>query len=300
MSNNNNLPAGLTSITDDLERYTDTFMKGFWPNSSDVTVIRSWLRDELDDAVIDDIAQKFSPSHQVNVMGVGTGDGSMDSIIIGKFREVFGNLRYTVIEPGSVIEQFKTVHLSDEVKEVTFDWKNKTLSDVCRDDAMKLKNKFVFISAIHSAYYFDNLVDSLSNLLDFLVDGGSLMIIVNSDDNTLVKFLNNLSWRENNTQSRLAEKIAQFAESKDLHLVTFNLPARINVTSCFDQSSKEGGKLLDFLTEVAYFRETASDDIKKETLSVMRSLSTQDEDEKLYFGTNCKAMILTKNHTVDY
>ncbi|XP_781932.1 histamine N-methyltransferase [Strongylocentrotus purpuratus] len=291
---NNNLPAGMTSIMEDLDRYKDTFMTGFWPNSGDVAVIRSWLRDDLDDSVIDEIAQKFSSSLEVNVMGVGTGDGSMDSIIIGKFRQKFGKLRYTVIEPGSVIEQFKNkVHSNDELNDIEFDWKDTTFSEVCRD-ATSLKNKFVFISAIHSAYYFEDFSDSMSHLLDFLVDGGALMIIANSDDNTLVKFLDNLSWKEENTQSRLTEKTAQFAEAKARPLVTFDLPAQINVTSCFDETSEEGGKLLDFLTEVAYFRETASSDIKKETMSLMKSLSTEGDDGKLYFGTNCKAMIMTK------
>lgn len=104
----------------------------------------------------------------------------MDSIIIGKFRQKFGNLRYTVIEPGSVIEQFKNkVHSNDDLKDIAFDWKDETLSEVCRD-ATSLKNKYVFISAIHSAYYFEDVSDSMSHLLDFLVDGGALMIIANS------------------------------------------------------------------------------------------------------------------------
>ena len=104
----------------------------------------------------------------------------MDLIIANNFRQNFGKLRYTVIEPGSVIEQFKNkVYSNNEMKGVVFDWKNSTLAEVCRD-ASSYEGKFIFISAIHSAYYFDHFEDSISHLFNYLAVGGALMFIVNT------------------------------------------------------------------------------------------------------------------------
>ena len=115
-----------------------------------------------------------------------------------------------------------------------------------------------------------------------------------TDDNALVRFLNHLSWKEANTQARLTDTVRTFAEVAELRLKTFDIPAKINVTSCFDPNSEVGNKLLDFLTETAHFRATAPREFLEETLEVMTSMATAEDDGKSCFDTNCEAMLIFK------
>ncbi|XP_072164371.1 histamine N-methyltransferase-like [Diadema setosum] len=352
MENNNSVKVFRpVSLTEDLDRYTDTFMTAFWPNSEDVEVIRQWLRHDFEKEVV---AKLAAPSHRcdwrINALGVGTGDGSMDEIIIEKLRLYFGKVRYTAVEPGKVIEQFEhRVHNSIDLKATEFSWKNMTYEDFCRSET-KHSRKFTFISLIHSAYYFDDIQESLRSLMGSLEKGGALLIIVNrgwlfmplhvpggarhefdthescrpraihptshtpheldtktdkanesnsgqtrpTNDNDLETFLSSLSWKTKNTQSRRVEEIQAFAASENIPLATYLLSARINVTSCFDESSEEGDKLLDFLTETAYLRRTAPTSVLRETLDVLKMVSKEDEEGMRYFCTACDAMLLFK------
>ncbi|XP_071481092.1 histamine N-methyltransferase-like [Diadema antillarum] len=298
MENNNSVKVFRpVSLTEDLDRYTDTFMTAFWPNSEDVEVIRQWLRQDFEKEVV---AKLAAPSHgcdwRINALGVGTGDGSMDEIIIEKLRLYFGKVRYTAVEPGKVIEQFeRRVHNSLDLKATEFSWKNMTYEDFCRSE-MKHGRKFTFISLIHSAYYFDDIQESLRSLMGSLERGGALLIIVNRDDNDLETFLSSLSWKTKNTQSRRVEEIQAFAASENIPFTTYLLSARINVTSCFDESSEEGDKLLDFLTETAYLRRTAPTSVLRETIDVLKMVSKEDEEGLRYFCTACDAMLLFKEH----
>ncbi|XP_071503155.1 histamine N-methyltransferase-like [Diadema antillarum] len=283
------------SLTEDLDRYSDTFMTAFWPNSEEVRVIRQWLRHDFEKEVV---AKLAALSHgcdwRINALGVGTGDGSMDEIIIEKLRLYLAKVRYTAVEPGKIIEQFeRRVHNSLDLKATEFSWKNMTYEDFCRSET-KHSRKFTFISSIHSAYYFDDIQESLRFLMGSLEKGGALLIIVNRDDNDLETFLSSLSWKTKNTQSRRVEEIQAFAASENIPLTTYLLSARINVSSCFDESSEEGDKLLDFLTDTAYLRRTAPTSVLRETLDVLKMVSKEDEEGLRYFCTPCDAMLLFK------
>ena len=107
----------------------------------------------------------------------------MDEIIIGKFRQHFGKVLYTVVEPGNVIDKFRQrVKEGDELVDVEFAWRNTKYDDFCRgiEDA---EAKFDFISLVHSAYYMEDLTSSLYKLVDSLNEGGALLIITNTGKN---------------------------------------------------------------------------------------------------------------------
>ena len=104
----------------------------------------------------------------------------MDEIIIGKFRQHFGKVRYTVVEPGNVIEKFRQrAKEGDELADVEFTWRNTKYDDFCRG-IENAEKKFDFISLIHSAYYMEDLTSSLQKLVDSLNEGGALLIITNT------------------------------------------------------------------------------------------------------------------------
>ena len=103
----------------------------------------------------------------------------MDEIMIGKLCQHFPRFSYTVVEPGKAIEQFKhRVDRKDEFKTVDFCWSNMTYEEFCRSES-ESDRKFSFISLVHSAYYLDNLRQSLRCLMGSIKDGGVLLIMLN-------------------------------------------------------------------------------------------------------------------------
>ena len=100
--------------------------------------------------------------------------------MIRQFRQHFGRVRYTVVEPGNVIENFKQrAKESRDLENVQFTWKNMTYDEFCREEINNEK-KYAFIGMIHSVYYMDDLTKTLAKLVGSLTRGGALLIMSNS------------------------------------------------------------------------------------------------------------------------
>ena len=118
-------------------------------------------------------------------------------------------------------------------------------------------------------------------------------IVYLTEDDGVARFQSHFSWR-NNTQryARITEQVRKFAEFAHLRHKTFHIPSKLNVTSCIDPASVEGSKLLDFLTDIAHFRETAPSDVTKETLEAMTSLAKMGDDGNCYVELDCDVMLI--------
>ena len=74
----------------------------------------------------------------------------------------------------------------------------------------------------------------------------------------------------------------------------YNNEYSIDVTDVFDEVSREGNLLLDFLTHTANFRETGDKQLVKETLALIKDLST-DKDGR-HFGEKKESLVVIYNH----
>ena len=70
----------------------------------------------------------------------------------------------------------------------------------------------------------------------------------------------------------------------------YNNEYSIDVTDVFDEVSREGNLLLDFLTYSKNFRKTADKQLVKETLALMKDLSTVKDGKRL--GEKKESLIL--------
>ncbi|XP_071490781.1 histamine N-methyltransferase-like [Diadema antillarum] len=185
MTNNYN-PGRLTD-KEHLTRYHDIFTNTFLPNSDEIQVIFQWLQNDFEHEILPRLVSASGKGSQLKALGVGTGDGDKDQVIIRKLIKHFGRLSYTIVEPGGIIEKFRlNVSTDPELRAAQYTWHNVPFENFCLKTSGS-SDKYEFISVIHSVYYLKDTTSSLKCLLEILQDGGVLMFIIN--DGTYLYFI---------------------------------------------------------------------------------------------------------------
>ena len=72
--------------------------------------------------------------------------------------------------------------------------------------------------------------------------------------------------------------------------------SRVDITQCFDQASEDGRLLLDFLTQVLKFKETASEEFQKEVMEYLASshCSERTSEGQVLFNNDWDAVVVGK------
>ena len=143
------------------------------------------------------------------------------------------------------------------------------------------RTKFDVIYFAHSIYYLD-INESLSHCLENELNAyGSLFVMVNGVD--LIYWVldkqHSPNWHGKPDDSvgesyETVEKVVKFDEEGGWRPEVFNQEHSIDVTDVFDAESTEGNLLFDFLTHKKNFRDTADKQVVKETLALIKDLST--------------------------
>ena len=69
----------------------------------------------------------------------------------------------------------------------------------------------------------------------------------------------------------------------------------LEITKCFDEASEEGVLLVDFLTHVAKFKETATEDQQKQLMEYLASSHCSEKDgERVLSNNDWDALIASK------
>ena len=142
---------------------------------------------------------------------------------------------------------------------------------------------------MHSLYYVD-IEEALSHCIENeLHTNGSLLCMVEGPD--LISWVLDKqrfpNWYAKPGDSvpdsfKTVEKLFKFLGEAGWRYEVFNQESPIDVTDVFDPESTEGNLLLDFLTHSKNFRHTAGEQLVKETLALIKELSTI-KDER-HFG----------------
>ena len=72
--------------------------------------------------------------------------------------------------------------------------------------------------------------------------------------------------------------------------------SRVDITQCFDEASEDGRLLLDFLTHVLRFKETASEELQKEVMEYLASsnCSEKTSEGQVLFNNDWDAVVFGK------
>ena len=235
-----------------------------------------------------------------NILSVGSGTGEVDMEILKVMKEELQRTQgrdqikiyNRAIEPSEyACDLYKSAVKRVNDQQIDFDVRCQTFQEYKERGPEKPEecNKFDVIHFMHSIYYVD-IEEALSHCIENeLHTNGSLLCMVEGPD--LISWVLDKQrfpdWHAKPGDSvpdsfKTVEKLFKFLGEAGWRYEVFNQESPIDVTDVFDPESTEGNLLLDFLTHSKNFRHTADEQLVKETLALIKELSTI-KDER-HFG----------------
>ncbi|XP_078686484.1 histamine N-methyltransferase-like isoform X2 [Branchiostoma floridae x Branchiostoma belcheri] len=115
------------------------------------------------------------PGAALRVLGIGSGSGEMDSVMLKKLLQRHNSVYSRVVEPSEeMIGRYKSLVREDaSLGAVKFDWRQQTAEEYF---TTKEDTKFHLIHAIQVLYHVEDLHATLRNMWEQLADGGCMFI----------------------------------------------------------------------------------------------------------------------------
>ncbi|XP_041475901.1 histamine N-methyltransferase-like [Lytechinus variegatus] len=232
-----------------------------------------WANNVFPGAIVQKLASKPNQSQGADdgaicSLGIGTGNGEYELHLLKQLSSRFPRIKHVVIEPShDFIQEYQTEAANVPFTgSIEFEWYEGTFQGYKEKTLDSADGRFDFISAIHSLYYADNARETVKLLYDCLAPGGMMMIDMTDDVSCgqgmwtdfpeLQQMFTSKKWISNSDVT---------AALQDMNIPFSRLvnPIFFDITDVFDETSWEGGLLLDFFTQVSNFRQTDSDLVKR-------------------------------------
>ncbi|XP_077437174.1 histamine N-methyltransferase-like [Vanacampus margaritifer] len=286
----------LRSLVYDDNRYQKAFHL-FLERSSEHQCMKDFIHNILPDIV----ASIGNGKPHLNVIGVGSGDGHIDLEMFSELRQKHPGVMmdYEVVEPSSQqLHSYKVlVSQKSDLDYITFKWNKMTASEF--EEQWKLKEmtqKADFIHMIQMLYYVKDVEATIRFFRSLLDKNGKLLIILVSGESGWGKL-----WRTFRGQICTCE-ISQCTTTADVKSIldsggvpykSYVLPSQMDITECFTEGDPSGELLLDFLTEVDHFSQTASPQLKADVVKLLRDPACSLEaDGKVVFNNNLEVIVV--------
>ncbi|XP_078686483.1 histamine N-methyltransferase-like isoform X1 [Branchiostoma floridae x Branchiostoma belcheri] len=193
------------------------------------------------------------PGAALRVLGIGSGSGEMDSVMLKKLLQRHNSVYSRVVEPSEeMIGRYKSLVREDaSLGAVKFDWRQQTAEEYF---TTKEDTKFHLIHAIQVLYHVEDLHATLRNMWEQLADGGCMFIAMLSDKSNmgnLQRKLTDTFVQGDRLKTSLCHSsdVKQWLDAMAVSYVTSENEVNINVTECLKEDSETGSLLLDFLTK---------------------------------------------------
>ena len=241
------------------------------------------------------IQSQMVPKRQrLNILSVGSAEGKTDLMILkiiglelqksnhGQHIEIFNR----AIEPNG----FSCGLYKEAIKNPTSPLDNQQTSfEICQqafDEYQKSKKdeiKFDLIHFIHSIYYVNMEETLISCIEKELSDKGHFLsvVVTTQDLNYLVCSKQKRPTREISEKS---EKLIQIAKKHNWNYEVYTSEYAIDFTHVFDPKSTEGNLLLDFMTHIVDYRNTADKQLVQETLALIDEKTVLKDGKKIGKG----------------
>uniref|UniRef100_A0A3Q0SC53 Histamine N-methyltransferase n=1 Tax=Amphilophus citrinellus TaxID=61819 RepID=A0A3Q0SC53_AMPCI len=290
------MASSLRSLVNDDSRYQKSFQI-FLERSSEHQCLRDFIHNKLP-AILASIGD--GKSH-LNIIGVGSGAGEIDLEMLSELHKKHPEVTVDneVVEPScQQINNYKVlVSQKPDLDYVNFHWNTMTASEFEEHwKAEKITKKVDFIHMIQMLYYVKDPEATVRFFQSLLGKNGKLLIILVSGESGWGRL-----WRTYKTELCNPEisqcvttgDIKSFLDSKGMSYQSFELPSQMDITECFTEGDEKGELLLDFLTEVLDFSNTASPELRAGVLEMLRHPDCSVESNgKVIFNNNLEAIIL--------
>ncbi|XP_030614540.1 histamine N-methyltransferase isoform X1 [Archocentrus centrarchus] len=290
------MASSLRSLVNDDSRYQKSFQI-FLERSSEHQCMRDFIHNKLPDI----LASIGDGKSHLNIIGVGSGAGEIDLEMLSELHKKHPEVTVDneVVEPScQQINNYKVlVSQKPDLDYVKFHWNTMTASEFEEHwKAEKITKKVDFIHMIQMLYYVKDPEATVRFFQSLLGKNGKLLIILVSGESGWGKL-----WRTYKTELCNPEisqcvttgDIKSFLDSKGMSYQSYELPSQMDITECFTEGDEKGELLLDFLTEVLDFSNTASPELRAGVLEMLRHPDCSVESNgKVIFNNNLEAIIL--------
>jgi SAM-dependent methyltransferase len=116
-------------------------------------------------------------------------------------------------------------------------------------EAFTEQRRFDLVLMVHSLYYMDDPKLALKSALNLVSESGRLVILIASDD-TLNELASSFWERENGGSTWFSEDLSRHLENRGISFERQRIEAKLDITSCCEPLSEQGGRIADFVAQV--------------------------------------------------
>ncbi|NXQ32209.1 HNMTA methyltransferase, partial [Alaudala cheleensis] len=278
------------------DRYLQSF-RVYLERSTEHQSMQEFVERQLPDV----IASIGNGKSTINVLSVGSGAGEMDLQILSKIRARYPGVTINndVIEPSAdQISMYKErVAQASNLENIKFTWHTETAYEYeSRMNAEKKTKKWDFIHMIQMLYYEKDIPATVRYFHSLLESKGKLLIILVSGKSgweTLWKKYGSSFPLEDLCTFVSSGDLPKMLDSAGLKYQLYELPSRLDITSCFIEGDRNGELLLDFLTETLDFVKTAPPELKHQIMEELRKPGCSEiRDGKVFFNSSLGVIVI--------
>uniref|UniRef100_A0A8C6T492 Histamine N-methyltransferase n=1 Tax=Neogobius melanostomus TaxID=47308 RepID=A0A8C6T492_9GOBI len=284
----------LKCLTYDDDRYQKSYKL-----SLERSFVQQCMRDFIHNTLPDILASVGNGKSQLNVIGVGSGEGIVDLEMIAQLCQKHPGVLVDneVLEPSSQrLYNYKVmVAQKPDLEHITFTWNQMTASEF--EEQWRLKNitkKADFIHMLQVLYYVQDPGATISFFQSLLNKNGKLLITLVSGVSGSGKLRENFSSQLCNKEiSVTTADIKSLLDARGVPYQSYELQSHMDITECFTEGDQTGELLLDFLTQVLDFSGTASPELRQGVLQLLRDPKYSVETEgRVLFNNNMEVIVL--------
>uniref|UniRef100_UPI003AAAF6A8 histamine N-methyltransferase-like n=1 Tax=Centroberyx gerrardi TaxID=166262 RepID=UPI003AAAF6A8 len=236
----------------------------------------------------------------LDVLGVGSGAGEMDTQVLSIFKSTFPAVPLTadIVEPSTELtEEFKaSVAKTPNLQKIPFVWHTMTSGKYEKQVRGKGDMKrFDFIHMIQMLYYVDDYAGALKFFHSLLKNNSKLLIVheaANSGWDILWKTFRKELCTKSISDYLSAGDIEVHLKSLGLKYEKHAIPNTIDITDCFTQGSELGELLLDFMTEQDHFHSSLTPELRAGILDLLRNKCSTEKDGRILFDCTLSSILV--------
>ncbi|XP_071941030.1 histamine N-methyltransferase A-like [Antedon mediterranea] len=224
--------------------------------------------------------------------------GQVECQVLRQLLKQWPKITDTVVEPNrSHINAYQDLaaNESESLNGVSFEWRQLNLQKFRQENHDQPLKKYHFIMLFHVMYYFENLAEDLKYLKSILEDGGMILAIMESDDGSVTRSIEQFPQFKKNVSAVSTKDVEKALAKVKIQFVKHRIQINLDASGFLDGESKEGDLLVDFITQTAFFRETASDSLYNDIIEYLKRIVLPECDNgKSQLRCDCEVIVITK------
>ncbi|XP_072043394.1 histamine N-methyltransferase-like [Amphiura filiformis] len=281
-------------ILDD-EKYFLTSLDTYFSRVREGTDWQTGIIAEIKPRIIQSVNE--STGKTFKALGIGSGSGRDEDFFVSHFQPHFEEIHQCIVEPNKdFINQHKTRVLQNELKGVTYEWREERVEEFMT--SLKENEKYHFITAIHSLYYVHNLEEILGFLYDKLEENGILLTVLTTETGVNKRVVSIIPSQYTKIIWTSSRSILDCFRTKGITAEVYDYPLMVDVSGCLDKDpSDDASMLLDFLTHVKGFTKAPLEaGMKEEVFATIREMVTNSPRSECAAEGNGVVIVQKKGH----